>query len=107
MFFCLCSRHVEYNQKTMDKALKRVKEMKADMGGTEILEPLKHIYSQRCNPDHPRQVQHLNVCQTHFSVCACEDIFVSFFPLISKPMYLRHTLLLCLLDMSFCLFLQI
>ncbi|ROL52787.1 von Willebrand factor A domain-containing protein 5A [Anabarilius grahami] len=47
---------VEYNQDTMDQALKRVKEMKADMGGTEILEPLKHIYSQPCYPDHPRQL---------------------------------------------------
>ncbi|XP_050955069.1 von Willebrand factor A domain-containing protein 5A-like isoform X2 [Labeo rohita] len=47
---------VEYNQKTMDQALKRVKEMQADMGGTEILEPLKHIYSQPCYSDHPRQL---------------------------------------------------
>uniref|UniRef100_A0A8C1GXK4 Uncharacterized protein n=1 Tax=Cyprinus carpio TaxID=7962 RepID=A0A8C1GXK4_CYPCA len=47
---------VEYNQDTVDKALKRVKKMKADMGGTEILQPLKHIYSQPCYPDHPRQL---------------------------------------------------
>uniref|UniRef100_A0A671S7Q2 VWFA domain-containing protein n=1 Tax=Sinocyclocheilus anshuiensis TaxID=1608454 RepID=A0A671S7Q2_9TELE len=47
---------VVYNQKTMDQALKRVKEMQADMGGTEILQPLKHIYSQCCHPDHPRQL---------------------------------------------------
>ncbi|XP_052454117.1 von Willebrand factor A domain-containing protein 5A [Carassius gibelio] len=47
---------VEYSQDTMDQALKRVKEMKADMGGTEILQPLKHIYSQPCYPDHPRQL---------------------------------------------------
>ncbi|XP_026057651.1 von Willebrand factor A domain-containing protein 5A-like [Carassius auratus] len=52
-FFPQC---VEYNQDTMDQALKRVKEMKADMGGTEILQPLKHIYSQPCYPDHPRQL---------------------------------------------------
>ncbi|XP_051978881.1 von Willebrand factor A domain-containing protein 5A-like isoform X2 [Xyrauchen texanus] len=49
-------KSVVYNQKTMDEALKRVKEMQADMGGTEILEPLKHIYSQCCYPDHPRQL---------------------------------------------------
>ncbi|KAK7121853.1 hypothetical protein R3I93_022824 [Phoxinus phoxinus] len=47
---------VVYNQDTMDKALKRVKEMRADLGGTEILQPLKHIYSQPCKPDHPRQL---------------------------------------------------
>ncbi|XP_026094354.1 von Willebrand factor A domain-containing protein 5A-like [Carassius auratus] len=49
-------KSVVYNQETMDQALKRVKEMKSDMGGTEILKPLKHIYSQRCHPDHPRQL---------------------------------------------------
>ncbi len=48
----------------MEEALRRVKSMDADMGGTEILQPLKHIYSQSCYPDHPRQVQpidHLNI----------------------------------------------
>ncbi|XP_051740409.1 von Willebrand factor A domain-containing protein 5A-like [Ctenopharyngodon idella] len=49
-------KSVKYNQKTMDQALKRVKEMQADMGGTEILQPLKHIYSQPCVPNHPRQL---------------------------------------------------
>ncbi|XP_066523543.1 von Willebrand factor A domain-containing protein 5A-like isoform X6 [Hoplias malabaricus] len=47
---------VEYTQETMEQAVKRVKEMRADMGGTEILQPLKHIYSQQCIPNHPRQV---------------------------------------------------
>ncbi|XP_056595287.1 von Willebrand factor A domain-containing protein 5A-like isoform X2 [Triplophysa dalaica] len=47
---------VVYNQDTMDQALKKVNEMRADMGGTEILEPLKHIYSQPCYPEHPRQL---------------------------------------------------
>ncbi|KAL7857684.1 hypothetical protein AOLI_G00177860 [Acnodon oligacanthus] len=49
-------KSVEYTQETMDQAVKRVKEMEADMGGTEILQPLKHIYSQQCIPNHPRQV---------------------------------------------------
>ncbi|KAG5269112.1 hypothetical protein AALO_G00198420 [Alosa alosa] len=48
-------KSVEYNQKTMDDALEKVKGMRADMGGTEILQPLKHIYSQPCIPSHPRQ----------------------------------------------------
>ncbi|XP_056308368.1 von Willebrand factor A domain-containing protein 5A-like [Danio aesculapii] len=47
---------VEYNQDKMDQALKKVKEMRADMGGTEILQPLKHIYSQPCIHEHPRQL---------------------------------------------------
>uniref|UniRef100_A0A8C2ZQG8 von Willebrand factor A domain containing 5A n=1 Tax=Cyclopterus lumpus TaxID=8103 RepID=A0A8C2ZQG8_CYCLU len=47
---------VEYNQKTMEEALKNVAEMKANLGGTEILKPLKHIYSQPCIPSQPRQL---------------------------------------------------
>ncbi|XP_063061452.1 von Willebrand factor A domain-containing protein 5A-like [Engraulis encrasicolus] len=49
-------KSVEYNQKTMDEALAKVNGMRADMGGTEILQPLKHIYSQPCVPNHPRQI---------------------------------------------------
>ncbi|KAK9952009.1 hypothetical protein ABG768_017877 [Culter alburnus] len=49
-------KSVKYNQDTMDQALRRVKEMQADLGGTKILQPLKHIYSQPCYPDHPRQL---------------------------------------------------
>nr|XP_055047543.1 von Willebrand factor A domain-containing protein 5A-like isoform X2 [Misgurnus anguillicaudatus] len=47
---------VVYNQDTMDQALKKVNEMTANMGGTEIFQPLKHIYSQPCYPEHPRQL---------------------------------------------------
>uniref|UniRef100_A0A673LEK7 von Willebrand factor A domain-containing protein 5A-like n=1 Tax=Sinocyclocheilus rhinocerous TaxID=307959 RepID=A0A673LEK7_9TELE len=47
---------VVYSEDTMEEALKRVKSMNADMGGTEILQPLNHIYSQPCYPDHPRQL---------------------------------------------------
>uniref|UniRef100_A0AAX7U809 VIT domain-containing protein n=1 Tax=Astatotilapia calliptera TaxID=8154 RepID=A0AAX7U809_ASTCA len=50
------SKSVEYSQKTMEEALKKVKEMEADLGGTEILEPLKHIYSQPCIQNQPRQL---------------------------------------------------
>lgn len=52
------SKSVEYSQKTMEDALKKVEELGADLGGTEILEPLRHIYSQTCIPNHPRQVTH-------------------------------------------------
>uniref|UniRef100_A0A669DFF7 VIT domain-containing protein n=1 Tax=Oreochromis niloticus TaxID=8128 RepID=A0A669DFF7_ORENI len=50
------SKSVEYSQKTMEEALKKVEEMEADLGGTEILEPLKHIYSQPCIQNQPRQL---------------------------------------------------
>ncbi|XP_041087625.1 von Willebrand factor A domain-containing protein 5A-like isoform X2 [Polyodon spathula] len=47
---------VEYTQETMDSALEKVKGMQADLGGTEILQPLKDIYSKACKPGHPRQL---------------------------------------------------
>ncbi|XP_027136737.1 von Willebrand factor A domain-containing protein 5A-like isoform X2 [Larimichthys crocea] len=49
-------KSVEYSQKTMEDALKKVEEMGADLGGTEILKPLKHIYSQPCIQSQPRQL---------------------------------------------------
>ncbi|XP_061734663.1 von Willebrand factor A domain-containing protein 5A-like [Nerophis ophidion] len=47
---------VEYSEKTMKEALKKVKEMQANLGGTEILQPLKHIYNQPCIPSQTRQL---------------------------------------------------
>ncbi|XP_062849562.1 von Willebrand factor A domain-containing protein 5A-like isoform X2 [Trichomycterus rosablanca] len=49
-------KSVEYNQQTMDQALERVKKIEANMGGTEILQPLQQIYNQPCIADHPRQL---------------------------------------------------
>uniref|UniRef100_A0A3Q4MVF7 von Willebrand factor A domain-containing protein 5A-like n=1 Tax=Neolamprologus brichardi TaxID=32507 RepID=A0A3Q4MVF7_NEOBR len=49
-------KSVEYSQQTMEKALKTVEQMEANLGGTEMLEPLKHIYSQPCIPNQPRQL---------------------------------------------------
>ncbi|XP_062849567.1 von Willebrand factor A domain-containing protein 5A-like [Trichomycterus rosablanca] len=49
-------KSVKYSEKSVNKAVKKVKKMEADMGGTEILQPLKHIYKQRCIPEHPRQL---------------------------------------------------
>uniref|UniRef100_A0A8C5QX18 VWFA domain-containing protein n=1 Tax=Leptobrachium leishanense TaxID=445787 RepID=A0A8C5QX18_9ANUR len=49
-------KSVEYTQKSMEKAWRKVKEMEANFGGTEILEPLNHIYKTRSRPGHPRQL---------------------------------------------------
>uniref|UniRef100_A0A3P9NHE0 VWFA domain-containing protein n=1 Tax=Poecilia reticulata TaxID=8081 RepID=A0A3P9NHE0_POERE len=49
-------KSVEYSEKTMEEALKKVEQMGDDLGGTEILEPLKHIYNQSSIPKHPRQL---------------------------------------------------
>ncbi|XP_071988858.1 von Willebrand factor A domain-containing protein 5A-like isoform X2 [Engystomops pustulosus] len=46
----------EYTQQSMEEAITKVNEMKADLGGTEILEPLKKIYDTAGIPDHPRQL---------------------------------------------------
>ena len=66
------SKSVEYSQKTMDEALQKVKAMRADLGGTEILQPLKHIYSQPCLPDQPRQVTYTPYINKHpIDKCVC------------------------------------
>ncbi|XP_032401502.1 von Willebrand factor A domain-containing protein 5A-like isoform X1 [Xiphophorus hellerii] len=49
-------KSVEYTKKTMKKALEKVEKMESNLGGTEILQPLNHIYSQACIPKHPRQL---------------------------------------------------
>ena len=47
---------VKYTQETMEKAVQRVKHLKADLGGTEILKPLCAIYKAPSIPGHPLQV---------------------------------------------------
>ncbi|KAH0626611.1 hypothetical protein JD844_001691 [Phrynosoma platyrhinos] len=47
---------VEYSQQTMSDSLKRLEKLKANLGGTEILKPLKTIYKLPCREGHPRQV---------------------------------------------------
>lgn len=54
--FCGGSQSVEYGEATLVDALKKVEQMGADLGGTEILQPLKHIYGQPPIPSQPRQV---------------------------------------------------
>ncbi|XP_034556919.1 von Willebrand factor A domain-containing protein 5A-like isoform X2 [Notolabrus celidotus] len=49
-------KSVEYSQQTMEEALKKVGEMGSNLGGTEILGPLQHIYNQPCIQNQPRQV---------------------------------------------------
>ncbi|KAM4807751.1 von Willebrand factor A domain-containing protein 5A-like [Rhinophrynus dorsalis] len=47
---------IEYTQESMDAAVEKVNQMEADMGGTEILEPLKKINKTGGRADHPRQL---------------------------------------------------
>ncbi|KAM6451757.1 von Willebrand factor A domain-containing protein 5A-like [Liasis olivaceus] len=47
---------VEYTQETMNTAIQRVKKLDCNLGGTEILRPLKAIYSQPGREGHPLQL---------------------------------------------------
>nr|DBA23804.1 TPA: hypothetical protein GDO54_014683 [Pyxicephalus adspersus] len=47
---------VEYTQQSMEEAVKKVNEMDANFGGTEILQPLIQIYQTAGRADHPRQL---------------------------------------------------
>ncbi|RXG70996.1 von Willebrand factor A domain-containing protein 5A [Armadillidium vulgare] len=45
-----------YTESTLKKALELQKSMDADMGGTEIFEALRHVYSKELVPGYPRQI---------------------------------------------------
>ncbi|XP_057624968.1 von Willebrand factor A domain-containing protein 5A-like [Chionomys nivalis] len=47
---------VKYTQETMKEAVKRVKDLEADLGGTEILRPLCDIYKAPSIRGHPLQL---------------------------------------------------
>ncbi|NP_001085423.1 von Willebrand factor A domain containing 5A, gene 2 L homeolog [Xenopus laevis] len=55
-FTSIFSESMAYTQQSMEEAVKLVNQMDADMGGTEILEPLKKIYKTAGRPSHPRQL---------------------------------------------------
>ena len=47
---------VPYTQETLDKATRHAQEMQADLGGTELLQPLEYIYEEKITSGLPRQV---------------------------------------------------
>ena len=47
---------VQYNQKNLDVAIQHAETLQADLGGTELLSPLKYVFSQQLLPGLPRQV---------------------------------------------------
>ena len=47
---------VAYNQEHLDTAISHTESMNADLGGTELLSPLQHIFRQPVSPGLPRQV---------------------------------------------------
>ncbi|KAI8517895.1 von Willebrand factor A domain-containing protein 5A [Branchiostoma belcheri] len=46
----------QYDNKSLKTACKELKEMEADLGGTEILQPLQFVYKQPAIEGHPRQL---------------------------------------------------
>ncbi|CAH6862818.1 Vwa5a [Phodopus roborovskii] len=50
------SESVKYTQETMEEAMEKVKVLEADLGGTEILKPLRQIYKAHSIPCHPLQL---------------------------------------------------
>ena len=47
---------VPYNQSSLDVAIQHAETLQADLGGTELLSPLKYVFSQPLLPGLPRQV---------------------------------------------------
>ncbi|KAL3888742.1 hypothetical protein ACJMK2_001102 [Sinanodonta woodiana] len=46
----------KYNEENLKKAEELQKQMDADMGGTEILQPLEHVFKQKLIENYPRQL---------------------------------------------------
>lgn len=55
-FFPLFPKAVTYSQENLDVAVRHAENMEADLGGTELLGPLQHIFYQPLSPGLPRQV---------------------------------------------------
>ena len=47
---------VPYTQETLDKATRHAREMQANLGGTELLQPLEYIFREKTTSDLPRQI---------------------------------------------------
>ena len=47
---------VPYTQETLDKATRHAREMQANLGGTELLQPLEYIFGEKTTSDLPRQI---------------------------------------------------
>ena len=64
---------VPYNEQHLEKAIKHAQGMAANLGGTELLPPLKHILGQSCHSGYSRQlfvltdgsVSNTNACIKH------------------------------------------
>ena len=58
-----------YNKSNLKEALSLQMKMDADMGGTEIYEPFKHIYGKKVSKGHPRQVYgFIHIIQNEYEI---------------------------------------
>ena len=71
MYFVVNSGSHEYNETSLKEATDLQSQMSSDMGGTEILQPLKHMYeNMKIKDGYPRQVLqsiHIN------GICCCQE----------------------------------
>ena len=52
----LFPQSVPYTQETLDKATEHAEKMQADMGGTNLIQPLQYVFESGSLPGRPRQV---------------------------------------------------
>ena len=52
----LFPKSVAYDEQNLDKAIQHAQGMDADLGGTELLEPLKFIFGMKPQSGYPRQI---------------------------------------------------
>ena len=55
-FTLLFANSVSYNQQHIDEAITHAQSIQADLGGTELLPPLEHIFKQPLFPGFSRQL---------------------------------------------------
>lgn len=55
-FQSLFKESLKYNNQDIDFAIQKIKTMEADMGGTQIYDPLKSIFEKKMIEGHPKQI---------------------------------------------------
>ncbi|CAI2374388.1 unnamed protein product [Moneuplotes crassus] len=73
-FKLMFEQSVPYTQENMESAISGISKFKANMGGTEILRPIKHIFAHKSDTDLPRHVFLLTDGAVYNSQACVEEI---------------------------------